>query len=189
MDHAHLSVRLADAIARHGSRPATRIKVGEGWRVQTYAELGEQVATLAAHLVTQGVQPGDRVLLTVDGQPFETGHNAWTEPLSRVADPHQHPMLMVVDAPAQGATVGNPVRVTGMAAAFEATIGWKVTRPDGTVVAEAWTQTEEGMVLAPFAFDLPPLEPGDYTVTVTADDPTGGEGPPPASDDKDFTVR
>ena len=69
MDHAHLSVRLADAIARHGSRPATRIKVGEGWRVQTYAELGEQVATLAAHLVTQGVQPGDRVLLMSNNRP------------------------------------------------------------------------------------------------------------------------
>ena len=69
MDHAHLSVRLADAIARHGSRPATRIKVGEGWRVQTYAELGEQVATLAAHLVTQGVQPGDRVLLLSNNRP------------------------------------------------------------------------------------------------------------------------
>ncbi len=69
MDHAHLSVRLADAIARHGSRPATRIKVGERWRVQTYAELGEQVATLAAHLVTQGVQPGDRVLLLSNNRP------------------------------------------------------------------------------------------------------------------------
>ncbi|MDO5533455.1 MAG: long-chain fatty acid--CoA ligase [Propionibacteriaceae bacterium] len=69
MDHAHLSVRLAEAIERHGSRPATRIKAGDGWAVQTYRELGDQVATLAAHLVGLGVQPGDRVLLLSANRP------------------------------------------------------------------------------------------------------------------------
>ena len=69
MDHAHLSVRLADTIARYGSRPATRIKSGDGWRVQTYREFGEQVATLAAHLVAQGVRPGDRALLLSNNRP------------------------------------------------------------------------------------------------------------------------
>lgn len=175
-------------IAQRGDVITVDLSAGAN-RLNTGAAVEATAINALVYTVTEAFSAGDRVLLTVDGQPFETGHNAWTEPLSRVADPHQHPMLMVVDAPTQGATVGNPVRVTGMAAAFEATIGWKVTRPDGTVVAEAWTQTEEGMVLAPFAFDLPPLEPGDYTVTVTVDDPTGGEGPPPASDDKDFTVR
>ena len=69
MDHAHLSVRLADTIARHGPRPATRIKSGDGWKVQTYRELGEQVTTLAAHLVGQGVRAGDRVLLLSNNRP------------------------------------------------------------------------------------------------------------------------
>ena len=69
MDHSHLSVRLAETIARHGSRPATRIKAGDGWRVQTYREFGGQVSTLAAHLVDLGVQPGDRVLLLSNNRP------------------------------------------------------------------------------------------------------------------------
>ena len=69
MDHAHLSVRLAEAISRNGSRPATRIKAGDGWAVQTYRELGEKVSTLAAHLVGLGIEPGDRVLLLSNNRP------------------------------------------------------------------------------------------------------------------------
>ena len=44
------------------------------------------------------------------------------------------------------------------------------------------------MTLAPFAFDLPPLDPGTYEVRVTLDDPSGGEAGPPASETKVFTV-
>ena len=56
------------------------------------------------------------------------------------------------------------------------------------VVAEGVAQTDEGMTLAPFAFDLPPLDPGTYEVRVTLDDPSGGEAGPPASETKVFTV-
>ena len=69
MDQTHLAVRFADTARRHAQRPATRIKAGDGWRVQSYAELHADVTTLAAHLIEQGIEPGDRVLLLSNNRP------------------------------------------------------------------------------------------------------------------------
>ncbi|MFP5415305.1 MAG: AMP-dependent synthetase/ligase [Actinomycetes bacterium] len=69
MDHAHLAVRMAETFARHPGRPATRIKRDGGWQVRTFAQLQADVATLAAHLIDEGVQPGDRVLLLSNNRP------------------------------------------------------------------------------------------------------------------------
>lgn len=69
MDQAHLAVRFAETANKHASRPATRIKSGDGWRVQTYRELKTQVDALAAHLLAQGIEPGDRVLLLSNNRP------------------------------------------------------------------------------------------------------------------------
>ncbi len=69
MDQTHLAVRFAETASKHASRPATRIKSGEGWRVQTYRELKKQVDALAAHLIAQGIEPGDRVLLLSNNRP------------------------------------------------------------------------------------------------------------------------
>ena len=69
MDLFHLAVRFADTARRHATRPATRIKAGDDWVVQTYAEMHRSVTTLAAHLIEQGVQPGDRVLLLSNNRP------------------------------------------------------------------------------------------------------------------------
>jgi non-ribosomal peptide synthetase component E (peptide arylation enzyme) len=63
----HLSVpatglahNLAVSAARYPAKPAI---VFYG-RSITYAELADRVTRLAGHLTAQGVQPGDRVLLT-----------------------------------------------------------------------------------------------------------------------------
>ena len=138
--------------------------------------------------LTEAFEATDRVLLRVEGRAFETGHDLYDRPLAR-ADATSSPITVVVDTPVHGSTVASPVRVTGLAAAFEATILWTVTRPDGTTVAEGTAMTDEGMALAPFAFDLPALDPGTYVVAITVDDPSGGVAPAPPSDTKEFTVR
>ena len=140
------------------------------------------------YTVTEAFAPTDRVQLLVEGRPFETGHNRYADPLARAVAPDS-PLRVVIDTPVQGASVASPVRVTGLAAAFEATITWQVTHPDGSVVAEGVGHTQEGMTLAPYSLALPDLPAGTYTVTVTLDDPSGGEGPPPLADSKEFTVR
>ncbi|HHU38720.1 MAG TPA: long-chain fatty acid--CoA ligase [Propionibacterium sp.] len=69
MDQSHLAVRFAETARTHAGRPATRIKSGEGWRVQGYRELQAEVNGLAAHLVEQGIEAGDRVLLLSNNRP------------------------------------------------------------------------------------------------------------------------
>ncbi len=69
MDPNNIAVRFAAAALTHGSRPATRIRVGEGWAVQTYEELSAQVRRLAARLIDLGLQPGDRVGLFAPNLP------------------------------------------------------------------------------------------------------------------------
>ena len=72
MDAGHLAVMFAGSVARHGERPATRVRVGGEFTVQTYAELGEQVRRLAARLIERGLEPGDRVAI------FSTNRPEWS---------------------------------------------------------------------------------------------------------------
>ena len=72
MDHDHLAVRMAATIRDHADRIATRIRVGDAWVEQTYAEFGADVAILARHLIDLGVDAGDRVAL------FSTNRPAWS---------------------------------------------------------------------------------------------------------------
>ena len=72
MDAGHLAVMFAGSVARHGARPATRVRVGGEFTVQTYAELGEQVRRLAARLIERGLEPGDRVAI------FSTNRPEWS---------------------------------------------------------------------------------------------------------------
>lgn len=63
MDANHVAVRFIRSAASHGRRPATRIAVGDGWKVRTYAELDADVRRLAARLVDLGLEAGDRVAI------------------------------------------------------------------------------------------------------------------------------
>ena len=69
MDPNNIAVRFAAAALTHGRRPATRIRVGDAWVVQTYEELSGQVRRLAARLIDLGLQPGDRVGLFAPNLP------------------------------------------------------------------------------------------------------------------------
>lgn len=58
-----------DAVARGGDHPALRIKPGFRTRTWTFADLADQVPRVAGALRSQGVEPGDRVLLWAVNRP------------------------------------------------------------------------------------------------------------------------
>lgn len=156
---------------------------------------GAQVGTAGAELTVQqlvytvqaALQTTDPVRILLDGEPVEELFGAvdTAGPVPR-ADLYATRSLVQIDAPDHGATVPGPLVVTGEAAVFEATLPWEVLR-DGVVVASGVTGTAEGQVFAAFSFSVD-LPPGDYVVRITEDDPSGGEGRPPLSDDKAVTV-
>ncbi|HMR50373.1 MAG TPA: long-chain fatty acid--CoA ligase [Arachnia sp.] len=65
----HIALRIRETIARHGDRPATRIREGDGWRTQTYAQLGRRIDGFAQGLIDLGLQPGDRIGLFANNCP------------------------------------------------------------------------------------------------------------------------
>lgn len=69
MDTSNIAVRMAEAFSTFPDRTATRIKSGDVWVTRTFRQLGMDVATLAGHLVAQGVAPGDRVLILSNNRP------------------------------------------------------------------------------------------------------------------------
>jgi Immunoglobulin-like domain of bacterial spore germination/Sporulation and spore germination len=155
------------------------------------ASLGAAAADLAVqqlvYTATAAAQLDGAVRILVEGAPVDElfGHVDVREPVGR-ADPLSVRLLVQVNDPGEGAVVGSPVRVTGEAAAFEATVPWQVLR-DGVVVEEGFTMTEDCCRLAPFSFEVE-LDPGTYQLVVTEDDASGGEGRPPMRDTKTFTV-
>ena len=97
-------------------------------------------------------------------------------------------MIVQLNSPGEGEQSGRRVRVTGEAAVYEANVLWRVTRAgSGEEVAADFTMTTAGQQLAPFAFEVE-LEPGEYVLEVTEEDASGGEGYPPTTDTKRFTV-
>jgi long-chain acyl-CoA synthetase len=68
-DTAHLAGLLARSVTLFADEPAVRIHDGQGWQVQTYAEFGAKVRTLAARLIDRGLAPGDRVAIFSPNRP------------------------------------------------------------------------------------------------------------------------
>jgi hypothetical protein len=160
----------------------------------TRADVGSEAAELAVqqlvYTVTAALQSDVPVRLLVDGQPVAElwGHVATDRPIRR-ADPLDVRKLVQINDPAFGAETGRSVTVTGEAAVFEATLPWQLLDADGRTVTSDFAMTEEGQRFAPFSFDLSTLEPGSYTIVITEDDPSGGEGGGPMTDAHDFVVR
>ncbi|WP_214370482.1 GerMN domain-containing protein [Pseudonocardia sp. H11422] len=154
---------------------------------QVGAEAAELTVQQLVFTVQAALQATDPVRVLVDGEPVGElwGHVALAEPVAR-ADQYAVRSLVQIDSPAHGATVGPQVTVTGEAAVFEATVLWEVRR-DGAVVRSGFTSSQEGQRFSPFRFTVA-LEPGEYEIRVSEDDPSGGEGRPPLSDTKQVTV-
>jgi hypothetical protein len=95
-----------------------------------------------------------------------------------------------VTSPQEGQTVpAGTVRFTGFGTSFEATFAWKVTSSTGAVVAHGSAMGGTGDGGYGEVTWRATLAAGTYTVTLSTDDPSDGEGHGPATDDKAFTVR
>ena len=102
-------------------------------------------------------------------------------------DPYKVRSPIQIDNPGYGARVARTFRVTGEAAVFEATLNWQVLR-GSTVVRHGFATTAEGQKFSPYSFELT-LDPGTYTLRVSQEDLSAGEGRPPITDSKSITVR
>ncbi len=65
----HIAVRLRATVAEHAHRTATRIRVADDWRTQTYREFGDKVDGVAQGLLNLGLDSGDRVGLFASNCP------------------------------------------------------------------------------------------------------------------------
>lgn len=92
-----------------------------------------------------------------------------------------------INTPAEGAEVASGFEVSGVAMSFEATVVWQLKQGE-TVVEEGFTTAEECCTRAPYSFTVD-AAPGDYTLVVQDDDPSGGEGPGVSPDTKEITVQ
>ena len=142
-------------------------------------------ATAAASLVDRdfGSLP---VRILVDGEPVDDLGGVDVSEVLRRAAPLDVRQLVQLNEPSQGATVRSPVRVSGDAAVFEATLVWEL-RQDGRVVDSGFDNTRDGQRFSEFEFELE-LEPGEYSIVITEDDASDGEGGEPMSDERTFTV-
>jgi germination protein M len=99
----------------------------------------------------------DEVAFELDGQPvtvFSGEGIVLDGPVSR-ADYYDLLPGVFVDSPAAGATLASGDRVTGMAAVFEATFLYRLEDAEGTVLAEGFEMTDNGMGWGAFDFALP----------------------------------
>jgi len=156
----------------------------------TTGSAGAELAVQAlVYAVTGALQTDEPVRILVEGEPVDElfGVLDVSQPIAR-ADPLSVRLLVQINDPNEGDVVGSPVAVSGEAAVFEATLPWRVETPDGAVVQAGVTQTAEGQTFAPFSFEVP-LDPGEYVVVITEDDPSDGAGGPLQSDSRGFVVR
>jgi hypothetical protein len=132
--------------------------------------------------------PKATVQLTIDGAVAGElwGVLVWDKPVGREA-PEDVRTFVQIDTPREGAEVHSPVTVAGDAAAFEANVPWRLLHSSGAVVDSGATMTSEGQTFAPFSFEIE-LEPGQYTVEISEDDPSGGAAGTPTTDTRTITV-
>lgn len=101
--------------------------------------------------------------------------------------------LVNLTTPAQSQSASGSLAVEGVANSFEANVPWSIHRggADGPEVMKGFFTAEGWMdKLYPFtgSIDISGLEPGDYTLQVTTDDASGGEGGGPQVDTRAITV-
>lgn len=189
-------------------RPASRVTVTQNGTdlavdLSPDAIAGTQVGSeLAARAVQQLVytataaasvakRPASTVTVTIDGQAAD----AWG--VVRLGEPTRRAPMVDVQAhawvvsPQEGEVrPAGPVVFTGFGTSFEATFGWTVKDGAGRVVARgsAMGGTGDGG-FGSLTFSVT-LRPGQYTVSLATDDPSGGaEGRGPAVDTKRFVVQ
>jgi hypothetical protein len=148
------------------------------------AQMAVQQLVYTAQAATQTTAP---VQFTIFGERTDQLLGVpVSEPLSRADETSTLAQVWIID-PAEGATVESPFTVNGVGSFFEANVVWELRQGD-TVVKSGFTMAEECCTMAPYSFTVK-APPGDYTLVVTDQDASGGEGPAPFQDTKDITVR
>lgn len=173
VDAGMITVDLSDAArtANVGSEGAAIMIQQLVWTVTDAVDRPDA----SVRLLLDGAEPGDL-----------WGVVTWAEPVTREAAESIR-ALVQLDIPRQGDELTSPVTIAGDAAAFEATVPWRILDAVGTEVDSGFTMTSEGMIFAPFSFTVD-LAPGDYTVEIIEDDPSDGEAGAPSVDTRYFTV-
>jgi hypothetical protein len=160
-------------------------------------EAQAQLAIQQLLYTVQGAAGAGRVpvQLLLDGKHTDTVLGVPTaEPLSN-APVLKTLSLVNISTPAEGDVItGDTLDVTGVGSSFEANFIVKLQRFEGTYVAFQEPLTGDGWMgdkLFPFkgSFDISKVAPGTYTLSVTTDDPSDGEGTGPFTDSKVITVK
>lgn len=97
--------------------------------------------------------------------------------------------------PAEGQSVGDTLRVNGVANSFEANVFWRIQPAQDDALLSSGNFTALGYLeprLFPFSgeIDVSSLDPGTYTLIVETDDPSGGAegGPGVFTDTRTFVI-
>jgi hypothetical protein len=187
-------------------RPATRVvatQTGDAITVDLSAdafantkvgsELADRAVQQLVYTATAAAQqagsPASTVKITVDGGVYD----AWG--VVKLGTPMRRAPMTAVQAhtwvisPQHGEKLpAGTVTFKGYGTAFEANFVWEVLNASKTVVSKGFATGGGGDgTFGEFTFTAK-LTPGSYTVKVSGDDPSAGEGPGAATDDKAFTV-
>ncbi len=115
------------------------------------ARLAQMVFTVTQFPTVQEVE------FHLDGEPvtiFSSEGIIMDHPVGR-DDYRDLTPLILVDSPAYGAPATCPLRVSGVAAVFEAVLNWTLADWDGRVVAEGNAMTDNGTGWGNFEFTIP----------------------------------
>jgi hypothetical protein len=124
------------------------------------------VATQQLVYTVQGAMnnPREQVRITQQGRPGSVlfGHVDTSRLFTR-AEASKVQALVWIDNPTEGQVTKNPVTVTGIAAAFEATVNWRATNLKTRATQAGYVNAKEGMTFSPFAIPLK-LAPGEWRI-------------------------
>jgi len=148
------------------------------------AEAAVQSLVRTADAAAQSSQP---VTFTVSGDSAPSVLGVPTDAPVAPASDDSVLATVLVDSPAQGATVPTQFKVEGRAATFEANVVWELKRGDVTV-RNGFTTAQECCTLTPYSFTVT-APPGDYTLVVHDTDESDGEGIGTSQDTKDITIE
>lgn len=151
------------------------------------ADLAIQQAIFTAQAaVGKGRLP---VKFTIDGGPTDTVLGVPTsEPLAAGAELDVLAPVQI-SSPVDGTTMkAGDLKVTGVAAAFEANVQWELLVGGDAVAVQGHATAAECCKLSPYSFTIEHLQPGSYTLVVHDED-MSGEGRPINQDTKDIVVE
>ncbi len=168
---------------RHDRPLRRRTPARRAWTRKT-AEAAVQSLVRTADAAAKSTQP---VTFTVQGAPAASVLGVPTDSPVPPAGDDSVLATVLIESPAQGATVPTQFTVTGRAATFEANVVWELKRGDATV-RNGFTTAQECCTLAPYSFTVT-APPGDYTLVVHDTDESDGEGIGTSQDTKDITVQ